>query len=172
MVEYNHSCKQYIGKTERRLKYRSTNNVDCKTVGRFFLKISKEIVKAWRKSVTRAKRASLTRPQRLSPVSLSVLSLFPDLLFDSSSVLEYAKIRTVLQVTNNADQLTTHLVSPNSPQSQNIFSLMITPLTDITLIPLELITCNRDSVRKAREAYLIKRGKTLEPLGINKKDEM
>ena len=35
--------------------------LDCKTVG-FFLKISKEIGKAWRKSLTRAKRASLTRP--------------------------------------------------------------------------------------------------------------
>ena len=34
--------------------------LDCKTVG-FFLKISKEIGKAWRKSLTRAKRASLTR---------------------------------------------------------------------------------------------------------------
>ena len=56
--------------------------VDCKTVG-FFLKISKEIGKAWRKS--------------LSPVSLSVFSLIPDLLFDCSRVLEYAKIRTVLQ---------------------------------------------------------------------------
>ena len=43
---------------------------------------------------------------------------------------------------------------------------------DITLIPLELNKSNRDSVRKAREAYLIERGKTLEPLGINKKDEM
>ena len=43
---------------------------------------------------------------------------------------------------------------------------------DITLISLELIKSNRDSVRKAREAYLIERGKTLEPLGINKKDEM
>ena len=31
--------------------------VDCKTVG-FFLKISKEIGKVWRKSLTRAKRAS------------------------------------------------------------------------------------------------------------------
>ena len=29
-----------------------------------------------------------------------------------------------------------------------------------------------DSVRKARERYLIKRGKTLEPLVIDKKDEM
>ena len=33
----------------------------------------------------------------LSPVSLSVFSLVPDLLFDFSRVLEYAKIRTVLQ---------------------------------------------------------------------------
>ena len=43
---------------------------------------------------------------------------------------------------------------------------------DITLLPLELIKSNRDSVRKPREAYLIERGKTLEPLGTNKKDEM
>ena len=35
-------------------------DVDCKTVG-FFLKISKEIGKAWRKSLARAKRVSLTR---------------------------------------------------------------------------------------------------------------
>ena len=34
--------------------------IDCKTV-RFFLKISKEIGKAWRKSLARAKGASLTR---------------------------------------------------------------------------------------------------------------
>ena len=61
--------------------------VDCKTVG-FFLKISKEMGKAWRKSLTRAKRASLT---------LSVFSFVADLLFDCSRVLEYAKIRTVLQ---------------------------------------------------------------------------
>ena len=34
--------------------------VDCRTVG-FFLKISNEVGKAWRKSLKRAKRASLTR---------------------------------------------------------------------------------------------------------------
>ena len=67
--------------------------VDCKTAG-FFLKISKEIGKVWRKSLTRANRASLTR---LSPVSLSVFSLVPDLLFDCSRVLEYGKMWTVLQ---------------------------------------------------------------------------
>ena len=35
--------------------------LDRKTVG-FFLKISKEIGKAWGKGLTRAKRASLARP--------------------------------------------------------------------------------------------------------------
>ena len=41
--------------------YQVADFLDCKTVG-FFLKISKEIGKAWRKSLTRPKRASLTRP--------------------------------------------------------------------------------------------------------------
>ena len=45
-------------------------------------------------------------------------------------------------------------------------------VNDFRLIPLELIKSNRDSVRKAREAHLIERGKTLEPSGINKRDEM
>ena len=45
--------------------------VDCKTVG-FFRKISKEIGKAWRKSLRRAKRGSLTRP--------TVFSLVPGLV--------------------------------------------------------------------------------------------
>ena len=58
----------------------SRKGIDCKTVG-FFLEISKEIGKALRKSRTRAKRANLVL----------------DLLFDSSRVLEHAKIRTVLQ---------------------------------------------------------------------------
>ena len=43
--------------------------------------------------------------------------------------------------------------------------------TDMQLIPLELVKSNRDSVRKAREAYLIERGQTLELHGLNKKDE-
>ena len=43
--------------------------------------------------------------------------------------------------------------------------------SDMLRIPLELIKSNRDSVRKAREAYLIDRGQTLEPLGLNRRDE-
>jgi len=42
---------------------------------------------------------------------------------------------------------------------------------DMQLIPLELMKSNRDSVRKAREAYLIDRGQTLEPLDLNRRDE-
>ena len=42
---------------------------------------------------------------------------------------------------------------------------------DMQLIPLELMKSNRDSVRKAREAYLTDRGQTLQPLGLNRRDE-
>ena len=42
---------------------------------------------------------------------------------------------------------------------------------DMQLIPLELTKSNRNSVRKAREACLIDRGQTLEPLGLNRRDE-
>ena len=57
--------------------------VDCKTVG-FFHKISKEIGEAWRKSLTRANRASLA-------------SFHTFCLTARARVLEYARIRTVLQ---------------------------------------------------------------------------
>ena len=43
--------------------------------------------------------------------------------------------------------------------------------TKYRLIPLELIRSKRDSVRKAREAHLINKAKTLHPLGINRCDE-
>ena len=83
---------------------RVSSALDCKTVCFFFLlKISKEIGKVWRKSVTRAKPTGVwgeRKKTRLSPVSLSVFSLVLDLLFDCSRVLEYAKIRTVLQSTS------------------------------------------------------------------------
>ena len=45
-------------------------------------------------------------------------------------------------------------------------------MDNIELIPLELITSNRDAIRKAREAFLIFKGKTLEPFGLNRRDEI
>ena len=51
------------------------------------------------------------------------------------------------------------------------FSLPGHSINNIELIPLELIKSNRDGIRKAREALLISKGKTLEPHGINRRDE-
>ena len=50
-------------------------------------------------------------------------------------------------------------------------SFICTQSKQLQLIPLELVKSNRDSVRKAGEAYLIERGQTLEPYGLNEKDE-
>ena len=40
------------------------------------------------------------------------------------------------------------------------------------LIPIEKLKNGGDSFRKAREAHLIYKAKTIEPLGINKRDEL
>ena len=40
------------------------------------------------------------------------------------------------------------------------------------LIPIEKLKNGGDSLRKAREAHLIDKAKTIEPLGINKRDEL
>ena len=57
----------------------------------FSSKSVKKSVNRGVRNLKRAKRASLT----LSPISLSVLSLVPDLPFDCSRVLKYVKIGTV-----------------------------------------------------------------------------
>ena len=44
--------------------------------------------------------------------------------------------------------------------------------TDMHLIPLEKIHSSRDSVRKARESHLIDKAMTLEPHGLNRRDEL
>ena len=44
--------------------------------------------------------------------------------------------------------------------------------TDMQLIPLEKIRYSRDSVRKARESHLIDKAMTLEPHGLNRRDEL
>ena len=40
------------------------------------------------------------------------------------------------------------------------------------LIPVETLRYERDCLRKAREAHLIHKGNIMEPLGINKRDEL
>ena len=48
------------------------------------------------------------------------------------------------------------------------FSLPDHSIKDIELIPLELINSDRDGIRKACEGFLICKGKTLEPYGMNR----
>ena len=51
------------------------------------------------------------------------------------------------------------------------FTLPGHSIKNIELIPLELINSNRDGIRKAGEAFLISKGKTLEPYGMNRRYE-
>ena len=67
--------------------------------------MSKDIGKEWRKSL-----------------SLYVLSVVPDLLFDCSHVLEYAKIRTVLQSKEHNKNIQTKPTSYNQKVIQIIKS--------------------------------------------------
>ena len=43
---------------------------------------------------------------------------------------------------------------------------------DMQLIPIEKVHSKRDSVRKAREAFLISKGRTIDPHGINIREEI
>ena len=43
--------------------------------------------------------------------------------------------------------------------------------TNMQLIPLEIIHSSRGSIRKARESFLIDLRRTLEPHGMNRRDE-
>jgi len=44
-------------------------------------------------------------------------------------------------------------------------------LTDIELLPLELINSKRESIRRARESFYIDKAKTMQPHGINREDD-
>ena len=66
---------------------------------------------------------------------------------------------------NNGQQLSTA-----TPVSLH-FNQVGHSINDVRLIPIELIPSKRDSVRKAREAHLINKARTLHPFGVNKRDE-
>ena len=60
---------------------------------------------------------------------------------------------------------------PNPTLVSEHFNQADHSINDVLLIPLELIRSNRDSVRTAREAHLIDKAMTVEPHGINRRDE-
>ena len=45
-------------------------------------------------------------------------------------------------------------------------------MDNMELVPLELIISDRDGIRKVREAFLISKGKFLEPFGLNRRSEI
>ena len=59
-----------------------------------------------------------------------------------------------------------HFYNPTTVSDH--FSLPDHSIKDIELIPLDLINSDRDGNRKARDGFLISKGKTLEPYGMNK----
>ena len=63
-----------------------------------------------------------------------------------------------------------HIDQPNAVSDH--FTLPAHCMDDIESVPLELITSNRDAIRKARAAFLISKGKTLKSLGLNRRDEI
>ena len=64
------------------------------------------------------------------------------------------------------------ILAKNLDEASASSCLMLATALDALLVPLELIHNNRDSVRKAREAHLIDRAMTLEPRGVNRRDEL
>ena len=52
------------------------------------------------------------------------------------------------------------------------FTLPAHCMHNIEFVPFEIINSNRDAIRKARETFLISKGKTLEPSGLNRRDEI
>ena len=76
------------------------------------------------------------------------------------------------------ERFTEHRQATNNPHHANStaavpthFNLPGHSSADMRLIPLELQPTINASRRKAREAFLIHRGKTLSPEGINRKNE-
>ena len=69
----------------------------------------------------------------------------------------------------------TFIIQPRHPTLTAVsehFSLPDHSTKDIEFIPLQLIISDRDSIGKAREGFLISKGKTLEPYGMNRRDEI
>ena len=78
--------------------------------------------------------------------------------------------KTVLM--NTDDLYSTLLVITSILQFQNTFSTSNHSDNHMLLISIEKLKNGRDSFRKAREDHLIPNAKTIESLGINKRDEL
>ena len=66
----------------------------------------------------------------------------------------------------------TNIKSKPTTVSEHFLSHSNHSHTDMQLIPLEKIHSSHNSVRTARESHLIDKAMTLEPHGLNRRDEL
>ena len=66
----------------------------------------------------------------------------------------------------------TNITSKPTTVSEHFLSHSNHSYIDMQLIPLEKIHSSHDSVRKASESHLIDKAMTLEPHGLNRRDEL
>ena len=99
----------------------------------------------------------------LSPVSLSVFSLVPDLLFYCSRVLEHAKIRTVLQSmqqTTERNSIKSNIVGSKSKITWR-FRLFDSPIpSQASLFSLSRSSSARRKIKTAEYFLTLKRKET------------
>ena len=67
--------------------------------------------------------------------------------------------------------LMSHEATCCSNLSRRLVASCVSASKDFRFIPIELIRYKRGSVRKAREAHLMNKAKTLHPFGKNRRDE-
>ena len=84
-------------------------------------------------------------------------------IYGTAVFIKFNEHRRTIDNPNNKSKPTTaaehFLSSPNHTAN------------DMILIPIEKIFSNRDSIRKVREAFLIQKGRTIDPDGLNIREE-
>ena len=92
---------------------------------------------------------------------MSLLKLAYGLSFCRSVAVRLSRILLGLQVVKSKPTTAAeHFLSSPNPTAN-----------DMQVIPIEKIFSNRDSIRKAKEAFLISKGRTLVPHGLNIREE-
>ena len=69
------------------------------------------------------------------------------------------------------DRFNEHRVTIDNPNAISKLTCDHHTANDMQLIPIEKVHSKRDSVRKAREAFLICKGRTIDPHGLNIREE-
>ena len=85
--------------------------------------------------------------------------------------LEKLTERLLTMLNPSIEEATTqqHIDQPTAVSEY--FTLPSHSMDNIELVPLKLVTSKRDAIRKVREAFLICKGKTLEPSMLNMRDQ-